>query len=447
VLLPSARARGDDLIVSRFEGQGGLQRCTHRIPNLILAGLAAALLIAAAPERCTIYLPFVAREPTATLTPTPSATATPTATHTATPTPTPTPTLTQTPVPSYTLSGRVFFDYNGSGLPEEGEPGIEGVPVYVDSLDSALHATTGADGSYSIPNVPSGAHQVYVQSPTQDPATAFRYINRFLGWVDIPAYEMNGVHVPAQHLPDTAIQLIDRPLNIVVSSDTRTHVPLMQGFVTLPFVESQIDSIPFIWCCGDVINEVSLSCGSPVPGDGVAMSYDGLLNREGHPWIPTASVGDAHIGALDYLVPVGTFVVHASPSATVFLTNIGDDGELFVHTYFPDPDETLSRSFKHTYAHLGVQLVQPDQKVLRGQIVALSGDTGTDNTFPWDGTRRRIPQLHFDLSVTAPQYCTRYTDPYRYVVPGPLPENFCGSTVSYWTKDNDPQFPLVSLAD
>ena len=48
----------------------------HRIPNLILAGLAAMLLLAVAPERCTVYVPFVSREPTAT----------PTATQTVTPT-------------------------------------------------------------------------------------------------------------------------------------------------------------------------------------------------------------------------------------------------------------------------------------------------------------------------------------------------------------------------
>ena len=72
-----------------------------------------------------------------------------------------------------------------------------------------LHATTGAVGGYSIPNVPPGSHRIYLQSPTQDPATAFRYINHFKGWVDIAAYEMNGMQVPAQHLPDAEIRSIN----------------------------------------------------------------------------------------------------------------------------------------------------------------------------------------------------------------------------------------------
>jgi hypothetical protein len=77
----------------------------------VLPASSLVVLVVAANNH-TLYLPLVYRQPT----PTP----------TATPTVTPTPTL----MPGHChLSGRVFFDYNGSGLQEEGEPGIQGVPV------------------------------------------------------------------------------------------------------------------------------------------------------------------------------------------------------------------------------------------------------------------------------------------------------------------------------
>jgi len=40
----------------------------------------------------------------------------------------------------------VFFDYNGNGIRDEGEPPISGAKVQVGSLTAA----TGPDGSYTI---------------------------------------------------------------------------------------------------------------------------------------------------------------------------------------------------------------------------------------------------------------------------------------------------------
>ena len=66
---------------------------------------------------------------------------TPTAAPTATPTATPTtePTSTPTSIPTYTFSGTVFFDYNGNGVRDGGEPLIEGTAIRV----AGLSTTTG----------------------------------------------------------------------------------------------------------------------------------------------------------------------------------------------------------------------------------------------------------------------------------------------------------------
>ena len=355
-------------------------------------------------------------------------TAVPTDTPTFTPTasPTPEPTNTSTAVPTYTLSGTVFFDYNGNGLRDEGEPPVEGVAIRV----AGLRTTSAPDGSYSLAGMPAGSQQVYVQSPTQEPATAFRYINKLLGWVDIAAYEMNGVSVAAQRLPDTEVQPMDQPLVVNSSEGLSFDVALMQGLLTLPFIRSQVPD-PFIWNYFDVLNN-QLVCES-IRRDGVSLSYDGTYNQIGDPFVPVAGAGDAHTG-LDYAVPVGKYVLHAAPTSVVFL--IADE---VVHTMFPDPDDP-GRMVKNTYSHLDRPLVELNQTVHRGQIVALSGDSGEDNTFPGYGTRK-VPQLHFDLSLTTPERCTQYLDPYRTTFAGPYPGGYSGSEVSYWTVDNSPRFP------
>jgi murein DD-endopeptidase MepM/ murein hydrolase activator NlpD len=76
------------------------------------------------------------------------------------------------------------------------------------------------------------------------------------------------------------------------------------------------------------------------------------------------------------------------------------------------------------------------EKVYRGQIVGLSGNTGINSG--------GYPQLHFNLQDNKPQNNVNgwtYIDINRYIVNlNPLPVNFWGSPVSYWTSDNNPQF-------
>lgn len=331
----------------------------------------------------------------------------------------------------YTLSGTVFFDYNGNGLRDEREPPIESVPIRV----AGLSTTSGPDGSYSLAGIPAGRQQVYIQSPTPDPAAAFRYINRFLGWVDIPAYEINGVSVPAQHLADTEIQPISQSLRITLNDDQSLDMALMQGFLTLPFMQSQVPE-PFVWNYFDIIgyrlfDDVDNTYWSTQ--DGVMLSYDGRYNSpvdqvEGWPRLrrlePAAGVGDSHTG-LDYLVPIGTFILSGAP--TSYFWFMLDEGT--ANLMIEKPVE--GTKYETCYGHLQVLVVELDQKVYRGQIVGLAGDRGIE----------RIPQLHFHIAerVTEGWY---YVDPNRYSVNlTPLPENFWGSSVSYWTIDNRPQFP------
>jgi len=112
-------------------------------------------------------------------------TQTPTLPPTATPTPTLTPTPTVTPIPIFTLSGVIFFDYNGNGLQDEGEPPIEGVEISLqkrhrnaDEEKIEVSVATNGTGEYLFEDLPAGDYLIDVTSPNEnDPTQAFRYLS------------------------------------------------------------------------------------------------------------------------------------------------------------------------------------------------------------------------------------------------------------------------------
>ncbi len=133
--------------------------------------------------------PIVPQKPPVTSEPTATATATPEPTVTAAPTPTATPTATVVPTPTRTgelghddddddddndddnddnnhdddnddnhgsLSGTVWFDMNGDGARDPGDPGIPGISVRLIGKRSMIdHTATGPDGSYRFGTIPS----------------------------------------------------------------------------------------------------------------------------------------------------------------------------------------------------------------------------------------------------------------------------------------------------
>jgi murein DD-endopeptidase MepM/ murein hydrolase activator NlpD len=382
--------------------------------------------------------------------PTPLPTTAPTDTPTSTPrpttTPTPEPTNTATSVPTYTLSGTVFFDYNGSGLRDTGEPPIEGVPIRV----AGLSTSSGPDGKYSLAGVPAGSQQVYVESPSQEPATASRYINRFLGWVDIPAYEMNGASVPAQHLADTEVQPIDQPLGLVLGGDRSLDLGLTQGYLTLPFSES---TDYLLWSYVDLDHIAGFLLGQSetlyVRNYANDRTYSVAADTDINSPSAHSGTSDNHQG-IDYYLAVGTPLL-AAASGTVVQA----------------PQEHHCVRIKHAlgsevyvtgYGHNSVNLVSEGDFVRRGQIIALSGDWhmgragGTNPHVHWSlwiiptdwghnpifyifdsGLRATVPYNSPDGHVPT------VDDPYRDVL---NPE-----ALSYWTVDNDPRFPYLGTGE
>lgn len=353
--------------------------------------------------------------------PTEAPTATPSDTPASTPTATstPEPTNTPTPIPTYTLSGTVFFDHNGNGLRDAGEPPIGSAPLRV----AGLSTTSGPDGSYSLAGVPAGRQQVYVESPTQEPAAAFRYVNRFLGWVDVPAYEMNGVSVPAQHLADTEPLPIDQPLRTTLHSDQGLDIALMQGFLTLPY---QAQDAGLYWLSNYCDLDVAV---------GSVRNYAGNATMIGDPsqYREVDGTTDQHYG-IDYEGPEGRWVVSPAPGRVGYIgthPTIGSRQVAVLHVH----------RIESTMGHLKEWVVDLRQPVLRGQIVGVNGTTGSSH-----------PHIHFGVYdlATGPATNPPALDPYRDLVqtnfryevyPDRAGHQISVGSPGYWTVDNQPRFP------
>jgi len=297
----------------------GIEKLMKRALYITLCLFLASCAPAVAPAPTLI--------PTATPTPAPTNTATPTSmpTLTATPTPhptsTPTSTATPTPIPTFTLSGVVFFDYNGNGIRDKGEPPIPGAKVQVGSLT----ATTGPDGSYTLKGVPRGKQQVRLSAP------GFRYIS----------------------LSVEAFQPAERPVVVTVEKDTRRDWGLMQGFLTFPLLAGTRFSVDRYY--------------DQDPRQGYVVWWNGSSYAP-----PQSPDDDGHSG-IDFGAEVGTPVVAAAPGEVVSI-EIGPQGQLSVGLYHLT--EKGLRIFT-AYNHLSKVEVSKGQHVSRGQKIGEVGQSGT----------------------------------------------------------------------
>jgi len=330
-----------------------------------------------------------ALEPTPAAVPTaPAPTETPTACATATSTPaatpTPQPTNTPTAVAAYTLSGTVFFDYNGNGLADDGEPPIEGVPIRV----AGLSTTSGPDGSYSLAELPAGSQQVYVESPTQEPATAFRYISLSL----------------------EAFQPIDDPIALTVAGNASLDIALMQGFLTPPYKCITANSLG--------------SWYDLAPMEGAVRNWNGDSTMIQAPAYDSGTL-DQHDG-IDYLAAKGTQIVASAPGVVDFTGQtqpIGGYGPAFVI------EVVDNGGYVTHYGHIDRWLVSEGQRVRRGEPIAETGSTGSAMVHLHWSVRPSSARVSHN-PIVHPHKSDNF-DPYR-----DLSDR---ATMTYWTVDNNPQ--------
>ncbi|HEY0514519.1 MAG TPA: SdrD B-like domain-containing protein [Thermoanaerobaculia bacterium] len=168
------------------------------------------------------------------------------------------------------VGNRVWNDYNGNGVQDPGEPGINGVTVeLIDSGGSIVASdTTNTDGNYSITNIPAGNYTVRVDDTSLPGGLT-------------PTYDLDGIATPNE----TAIT--------IVGGETRTDVDFgYQGNVSI----------------GDRVWNDANGNGIQDPGEpGITGVKVQLLDDSGNPITTTVTGADGHY-SFDHLYE-GTYTV------------------------------------------------------------------------------------------------------------------------------------------
>jgi len=286
----------------------------------------------------------------------------------------------------------VFFDYNGDGVRDVHEPPILGATVQVGNLI----VFSGEDGQYFLESVPKGKRQVKLVS-----AENFRYLV----------------------LSPETVQAIGEPVEIMIEGDTREDLGLMEGFLTLPV------------SCGAMSGltkyvDLDYRLGS-------VRRWDGITSG---PTLP-----DQHQG-IDYHAAMDTPIVAAAPGMVIETAGQGSPDGATVRLIH---DFGGTRKFVTDYAHCSKLLVSRGDHVARGQTIGLMGKATSGVIHVhfelWDlpamaeNSNAAVIQWIFDpdkhIHVTYPNggVVPAALDPYRDVT---NPES-----LSYWTRDNEPQCP------
>ena len=384
-------------------------------------------------------------------------------------TPTPEPTATPTPKP---FNGKLFFDMNGSGLQDESsfiydkerladprqplqpdldkaikayiaahpnlkngdlvtipEPGLSGYKVCIDQ-DCA---TTSSDGGFLIYNKTAGTTALLkINDPYADkPPLAMRYIIEWKGSLTIPAHEINGVQIPEQRINDTEEVPISNGKFFQMGIDTK--IGIMQGFMTLPvssstqfYLWSFVDLDYRLGFLKDYKNQNTMSVNYDIPASSPKA-------KEG--------VRDQHQG-IDYNMDIGNFLLSMCNS-NVF--QIEDE-----YHYVRFVKNFTAEKILFEFGHNKVNVIKGNIQILRGQIAAISGN--------YPGGPGNQPHVHINFWIL--EQGKGWSDPIKYIfnerikVIYPNGDKVQSSddiyrnlsdnkSISYWTVDNLPQFPLV----
>jgi len=201
------------------------------------------------------------------------------------------------------------------------------------------------------------------------PELAIRSINQFIWWVDISSYKINGVQVPDQYLADTEIFPFNEQFRIKLI-EGHTYIGLMQGFLTLPYIENAEKQLEWI------------SYFDHDENIGEVIDYSGDTDFWYWESEPGGSgTGDSHAG-IDFGLPYDTFLVASMPGyvsheftnsegakvARLANVNLVDKAGYYLVLTYGHHSEILLKNIPSRLSadNYGV-------KVYRGQIFLLSG--------------------------------------------------------------------------
>jgi len=377
----------------------------------------------------------------------PTGTPLPSATHTLEPTATVEPTA--TPI-TYSISGQVFFDLNGTGQLEEelGEKQVVGAKVCVGKKNGDFCALSDKDGFYQVDGLQTGEQKLYVLTEEIDYSNLedlfrtvikddvenkvhpeFRVLSIGKGWEKREAYKFKEVEVPAWRVPLNEIEDLKLPTILeVLSSDLHLDLGLMEGELTNIYTCEDLELLP-IRQYFDVDGR-----------DGHTKAYKGeVAEAKGKTKLKILAkvkeaVYDGHSGfdqgSLSYNV-IGLWVLSPVPGqlSNFTLDHKQDNSSLnkLVKIFFGEfTFEVNSQVYKDynrllQLAHNKDFVVKAGSEVERYQPVGMIGMTG----------KTYFPHIHLEVrpeGTSAPG--SPSADVFR--------DLYTRNSGGYWTKDNDP---------
>jgi len=295
------------------------------------------------------------------------------------------------------LNGRLFFDYNGNGVQDTGEPAVAGALVQLKDNTGMVVAETLTDssGDYKLEDVKTGSYRLRV-GVDHFSDKQFTYMCTS---------------------PDE-FRAVTEDYHLSLQENVNMDIGLMEGFLTLPLSSETDFSIDrfYDW--------------DPDPEK--SLWWNGMSGND--PW--------NHPG-IDYRAREGEYVVAAAP-AIFEAQNTGHDVAGALYAYLTHP----SLSSWTFYNHLSEVLVTPGA-VKRGDKIAKTGSSGA-----------AYPHLHFGSCKKIGDYVV-WLEPYKTLfeiddarsgywaqkeheeydwIKVPLDENpYVGNS---WTKLDDPQHAI-----
>jgi len=308
-------------------------------------------------------------------------------------------TMSSSPVEIASLEERLFFDYNGNGNQEPGEPAIPNASISLDGL-VRFEALTNSTGDYKIEGIPAGSNKVYVQADQR-----FRYM-----CTSTEEFRATG-----------------EKYDLVLKESRKLDVGLMEGFPTLPFkkYESRLESY------------VDLD-----PSSRVRDWKGGIQTYDGHP-------------RTDFLASAGTEVLATAPGRVFAAAGDWPNYAQWIGRRFQgyyrnngnfviiDCGNNLFVAYHHLQS-INVPETFPETSngpiVQRGQVIGLAGATGF--TSAGGNERIKVEHLHFQVWNGTGFMHGRVDalDPFRDLFYGRHGASLWSNPVSLWTKDNDPQY-------
>lgn len=248
------------------------------------------------------------------------------------------------------LQGTLFFDYNGNGKQDGGEPGVQNAKVQVvdvmHDLKVVAEASTDSAGDYHV-DIPAGTYKLNIQ-----PDSKFRYMCRS---------------------PNEVKAVQDGYYLTVIGPGSFLDVGLMEGLLTLPFSSSTKYRI-------DRFYDHQPAEGAILWWNGINTCPNSFNPDDQYCWsVPPGT--DNHPGT-DYRMNMKTPILAAAPGLVAHISN--DETNIFSIKH---PITIGTRPLFTLYSHCSEIEVFEHQNVARGDVIALSGKSGTP-----------YPHLHFALA-------------------------------------------------